>query len=428
MQNSMENNCSPKKYGWVKTLLVSILGTSIGVGLTFGVNRLVDYKKQQAAQRETAIMAVCDIDQISRDLKEELAEQDSLFKVTMYLFTHQERINTVGMDTINMIFNYLCENPLRVKMWKADTKENSFNSGMDARMNLGNNQFFDNVQSCYYLRRSLAKMMDEAPVFRQPISKEDYEEMMLNLNPEEIDYNGNPEPDASRAIVKQILKRKATLLYIKRVFSRRDSYKTAIVFLERMNKENKRLMNITEKDIEAYRKRNTEDNLEQANAELINGTWEVEFSDSNKRIYLFREDKTSEHTVKMETQAQILLPQEKTEVFVVTPLTFRLKGHWDLKGDTLFTEYDSKTAELLSFDMDVSNFPKSALERLKDSMEIKKERLKNFFMESIKQQTFKESFVITVDKGGNTMVWTWEVPTPAGNTQKNSIQVTRKLD
>ena len=49
-------------------------------------------------------------------------------------------------------------------------------------------------------------------------------------------------------------------------------------------------------------------------------------------------------------------------------------------------------------------------------------------MESIKQQTFKESFVITADKGGNTMVWTWEVPTPAGNTQKNSIQVTRKLD
>lgn len=49
-------------YGWLKSLLLSILGTFIGVGLTFYADRTVEKRQQKKAQRETAIMAVCDID------------------------------------------------------------------------------------------------------------------------------------------------------------------------------------------------------------------------------------------------------------------------------------------------------------------------------------------------------------------------------
>ncbi|MCR5316438.1 MAG: hypothetical protein K6E52_11130 [Bacteroidaceae bacterium] len=59
-----------KGKGWLKDLLITILGTSIGVGLTFTADRLVDSHKQEAARRETAIMAVCDIDEIVQGLKD----------------------------------------------------------------------------------------------------------------------------------------------------------------------------------------------------------------------------------------------------------------------------------------------------------------------------------------------------------------------
>lgn len=156
--------------GWFADLLLTTLGTAIGVGLTFFVNDKVEDAHRRAAQRETAIMAVCDIDEIVQGLKDEMQLEDSLFKVAMYVATHQELIDSLPIDTLDMAFKYLYDDPTVVKPWTADTKENAFNSGIDARMNLGNNQFYDNVQSCYYVRRSLMKVMADAPMFRRPPS------------------------------------------------------------------------------------------------------------------------------------------------------------------------------------------------------------------------------------------------------------------
>ena len=177
----MEKNSKQTQTPWLRQLLLSILGTAIGVGLTFFVNNMVQKNNQRAAQRETAIMAVCDIDEITQGLKDEIQLEDSLFKVTMYVATHQELIEKLSMDTLDMAFEYLYDDPTVVKPWTADTKENAFNSGIDARMNLGNNQFYDNVQSCYYVRRSLMKVMADAPMFRRPVSKDAYEDFMWTV-------------------------------------------------------------------------------------------------------------------------------------------------------------------------------------------------------------------------------------------------------
>ncbi len=155
-----------------KQMSLGILATAIGVGLTFFVDNMVEKNHQRAAQRETAIMAVCDIDEIAQGLKDEIQLEDSLFKVTMYVSTHQELIDSLSMDTLDMAFEYLYDNPTVVRGWMADTKETAFNSSLDARMNIGNHQFYDNVQSCYYVRRSLTKVMADAPEFRRPLSKE----------------------------------------------------------------------------------------------------------------------------------------------------------------------------------------------------------------------------------------------------------------
>ncbi|MBR4920006.1 MAG: hypothetical protein IKZ62_01650 [Prevotella sp.] len=415
------------RFSWLKGFLVSLLGTSIGVGLTFTVNRCVDTRKQQAAQRETVIMAVCDIDEITQGLKEEMLMEDSLFKVAMYVSTHQELIDSLPMDTLDMAFEYLYDNPMKVKGWTADTKENAFNSGIDARMNIGNNQFYDNVQTCYYVRRSLIKRMEEAPVFRRPVSKEDYEKFLQSLNPLEIDQSGVPYPHAQRRVMKQIFAQESTTLYLKRFFSRRDAYLRATIDMERLNRDNKMLMNISDEDVEAYIERNSGNVLELASEELILGTWEIR-QGQDLRTLVFKESNISELTVHLVGNFQIILQEEHRDVLVLTPLTYHLKGRWELRGDTLITDYDPKTLKMLSFDLDASNFPKTALERLKDSLEIKKEMAKNFITEQLKHQDFKDVSLISFDQYGNTIKMKQKQQTPAGKKEVFTIQLYRKQE
>ena len=408
--------------GWLSELLLTTLGTAIGLGLTFFVNDKVEDAHRRAAQRETAIMAVCDIDEIVQGLKDEIQLEDSLFKVAMSVATHQELIDSLPMDTLDMAFKYLYDDPAVVKEWTADTKENAFNSGIDARMNLGNNQFYDNVQSCYYVRRSLMKVMADAPMFQRPVSKNAYEDALYELPTDALDHHGVPLPDARRYVMKSVFAHKSTTLYIKRYFIRREAYQNAIMKLERLNRENKLLMDITDEDIEKYIKQNSENVSQQAMADLILGTWLVD-----KDTIAFHEDNTFERTWVMELQMQSILVVEQKEVFVLIPTTIRTKGQWKLDGDMLTVDNDFSSAEMLSFDFDTSNFPQSALERLRDSLEIKKEMARKYILESFRHRDdTKAEYALSFDKSANTMVWTFEEPTPSGNKQTTSIQLYRK--
>ncbi len=409
--------------GTVKELLLTTLGTAIGVGLTFFVNDKVEDAHRRAAQRETAIMAVCDIDEIVQGLKDEIQLEDSLFKVTMYVASHQELIDSLPIDTLDMAFKYLYDDPAVVKEWTADTKENAFNSGIDARMNLGNNQFYDNVQSCYYVRRSLMKVMADAPMFQRPVSKNAYEDALYELPTDALNHSGVPLPEARRYVMKSVFAHKSTTLYIKRYFKRREAFQNAVTKLEGLNRENKLLMDITDEDIEKYIRQNSENVSQQTIADLIIGTWLIE----DKNTFAFHEDNTFEMTCVTELQAQVLLEEEQKEVFVVIPASFRTKGQWTLNGDTLRGEYDFSTAEMLSFDYDTSNFPQSALERMKDSLEIEKEETRKKFLEMFRhREDTKYESVVSFDKSGNTMSWTHEETTPAGNKQTTSMQLYRK--
>ena len=82
---------------------------------------------------------------------------------------------------------------------------------------------------------------------------------------------------------------------------------------------------------------------------------------------------------------------------------------------------------MLSFDFDTSSFPQSALERLKDSLEIKKDEARKGTLEMFRhREDTKHESVVSFDKSGNTMAWTSEETSPVGNKQTTSLQLYRK--
>ncbi len=385
-------------------MLISIVGTSIGVGLSFTVNRMVESHKQQEAQRETAMMAVYDIEEILRQVKEEKELEHNLFEVTMYASTHQEEMETMSEDTLHKVITYLLDDPTVVKRWAVDTRENAFNSSMDARRNLGSAQFYDNVQACYQVRRELKQYMENTQTFKRPLSSEDYEQFLLQLGPDEMDYSTSlPLPQAVAPFLKQLFQKREATLYLKRYFQRVDAYRSAATSLERLNRENKYLMNISDKDLEEYVRQNV-DRQQPATAKLIEGTWEITQNEESG-TYKFYADSTTEFIINSVNQIQLILGAEKTEVYITTPITVYMKGKWALKGDSIEVTYDNETIEYLSFDVDWSNLPKAALERAKDSLEIKKEGIKNYGLLLIKQRKHDFSRKVTLDISGNTMLW-----------------------
>ena len=412
-------------YGWLRNLLVSIIGTFIGVGLTFFADRMVEKRQQKKAQRETAIMAVCDIDEIIQKLKDEKQMEDSLYQVAFYVSTHLENIESMSYDSLLMAFNYVYENRAEVKPWTVDTKENTFNSGMDARMNLGNNQFYDNVQSCYYFRRKLMKVMEDGKVFQRPLTEEGFEQLVLQLKPEDLDSYGAPTVKAEREIVKQVFEQKKTLLYLSRVFYRRNSYVGAIRDLERLNKENKLLMDISDKEIEGYLKRNSVGSSGTLTEDMLEGTWDNDISD-NKQTYIFHQGGATELIVSGNAEMYFELPEENMTVAVPTPFTIHIDGHWELKGDSLKTVFDMASAELLSFELDLSGLPQSAIEREKDSLEINKEEIKAESLQALKTQNeFDFVDAVSIDKSGNNMVLMRHVK---GQKEPVAMHFTRKQE
>ena len=57
-----EDNRKERRSWWMQ-FLISVIGTAIGVGLTFAVSNRLENRKKEQAQRLTAMMVIHDIDE-----------------------------------------------------------------------------------------------------------------------------------------------------------------------------------------------------------------------------------------------------------------------------------------------------------------------------------------------------------------------------
>ena len=86
---------------------ISVLGTAIGVGLTFAVNNRMENRKKEQAQRLTAMMVIHDIDESVTMLKTMRNEEEKGYNATMYLMEHLDQLDSVPQDTLYQVVNYL---------------------------------------------------------------------------------------------------------------------------------------------------------------------------------------------------------------------------------------------------------------------------------------------------------------------------------
>jgi hypothetical protein len=406
--------------GSLKELLMTFLGTTISIVLTFGTTALLDNREKAAQQRQTAIMSVYDIDEIIRMLKEDMEKEKVLSEVTNYVFTHQEELDSMSSDTLKMTVAYLVEDMTEKPEWADDSKEKAFSGNIEVRQNMKYAQFYDNVRESYRLRRELLGHLEKDIEFSRPVSDTDYHQFVQQLDFTDFDTDGNLTENASRSLLRHAFQQRSTELYLRCFFRRRENYAYYIMYLIRLNRENKFMADITDDDMAEYVKKNVDKTMPVTAQQLI-GTWEEQFVDNDVFHYKLKKDQMVEFIYNAVNKLDLYLKDEKMYVPILVPTTTRLKGHWELKGDSLKMNFDNKTLEVLAIDVDFSKLPKSALERSKGQ----KQRIKDVYIEMYQQKDWTISRKVSFDLSGQILLYEEQEKTLWGTKKTTTNQMVR---
>ena len=337
---STEKEKKKKSDSWWARLLLSIIGTAIGVGLTFTVNNRRDYHKKEQAQRLMAIMVIHDIDASINTLKTLKEETETEYNATMYVREHLNQLDSVPIDTLNLALAFIVDGGEEFRF--DNSKEKIFHSSPDTWQNLGCMKFIDNVQSCYYNRQRFQDMYNKSGQWQKPLPLEVYEELNNgndNLSLEEVLYQTY---EKMRKMLKEYLEDGHVKYYID-CTSRRLGYMGGLIkYWTQVNNENKFLMSITDEELEDY-VNNINTNGIAVTEKSLTGPWTSSPTDDDLIQFEFRKDHTYSYEYTITSPANINFSQGKLKGI------YKEFGTWELKGDSLIANPDS-----VDFEVDAS--------------------------------------------------------------------------
>ena len=352
-----------KGINW-KQFLVTLLGTSIGVALTFTLNGMRESHKKERAQRLTAVMIIHDIDNTVETLKG-IKRQEELQGTRALLWLEQpDSLKTAPFDSIYPVLEWMFNNGLDYHF--DDSKERIFHSSQDSWQNLGSVKFIDNVQSFYYSRQGLENQFNTDDRFIYPIPQKEYREYIYDA-----DYKTEEEYyELARKYLKRKLSQKDVRYFLDFASTRARLISQWIDYWTRMNEENKFLMGITDQEMDDYINSITQTGVAVTARKLL-GTWKMErAADNTQAYYEFRKDSLFSYVVRRNR------PWVTADWSGTVKVRAEMGGKWHLQGDSLIMAGDPKIVEM---DVDLSEM--TAVEGKKDSLEA---WAKNYREEAVK--------------------------------------------
>ncbi|MBO4671188.1 MAG: hypothetical protein J5640_05035 [Bacteroidales bacterium] len=318
---------------WLQ-FIISVLGTAIGVGLTFGLNGILEKNKQNQAQRLTAIMAIHDIDNTIDELKSMKKNEEKYCELLEYAVARKDRLDTVPYDTLTKVINCMLD---RYTERRFDTsKEKIFNSDLDTWQNLGNMKFIDNVQSFFYNRQSFLEDLNHSDLWHRPIPEAEYMQLFMGIGWLTMEKYC----ELASAFLKKKLGDNRVIYYIDVAGYRVDNLKNWIDSWTALNEENKFLMGITDKEMDDYIN-SFVDNGVAVTRRSLTGSWTRDMEDDNSETITFSAD----NSFTAESVSTISNHWEQWSGKYTTRFTY--SGTWEMKGDSLIMIDNPLAAEMV---------------------------------------------------------------------------------
>ncbi len=304
---------------WGKSILTSVLGTTISILLTFGTSALVESREKANTQRQTAMMVIHDIDVCVEQMEEIAKDEEKMNNAAQYVLAHLDQIATLPEDTIQLTIEMLANyNDTHTTFDNA--KENIFKSSQDIWSNLDNMAFIDNMEKFYRERKEMEGLMSKSPVFIKPISFDEWNQIHIDskANNYDIDY---------AAILKEKMKDRKVQFYIDNSTARARFYRNYAQRWRDISDRNKFIMDIGDEELAEYIKNSQRSGSTVSKRDLI-GQWELKANGIQDQYYEFLEN----DSFSTKTIAHWGNPFYNDEII----LTIIFGGKWSLKNDTLF--------------------------------------------------------------------------------------------
>lgn len=375
---------------WWTPLLVSIIGTAIGVGLTFAVNNWMDKRQKQQTQRLMAMMVIHDIDESITYLKNYKQEVETMYYTTMYVRDHLSQLDSLPADTLLQALKFIVNNEedFRFDM----SKEKIFHSSPDIWQNLGSMKFIDNVQSFYYNRQTLQNVFNRPNLWQEPVPIKETECLMIRSNNLSLEEYYEQYYNTMRELLKVKLADAHVNYYIDYTPQRLSVIADFIKEWTMMNDENKFLMSITDEEMENYVNSFNTNGISVKEKSLI-GTWSSSSMDELNQ-FEFRKDHTYSFMNHETTTANINFSQGKlTRIYIET-------GTWKLEGDSLFAKPDSVDYNVDASGMKVQPEKREMLDNWVQNYQ--KEGL-TYYRNTIKDSNYRRSWNAHLDASRNKM-------------------------
>lgn len=387
---SMEKKSTYKKIDW-QEFFISVIGTAIGIAITFIVDGMLERRNKAQAQRLTAIMVIHDIDNSIDIVKEMREEEERNGELLRLALKQRDHLEGMPFDTLNSVLVVLTDS--RSEFSFDTSKEKIFNSDLDTWQNLGNMAFLDNVQSFYHHRQWFQDGVNQSTMWKKPISDEEYMQFIMGT--------GWVTREAYAAALLPLLKEKLysnRVAYYINISSGRIDYLTQLIdYWTGLNDENKFLMGIADQELEDYVSNISKKGTPLKRSTLL-GHWVLTIGDQTNE-YDFHGDHSYDFTI------------DYASAFMKT-MTFsgRLKmkisygGDWSFQGDSLVLTPNYNT-------VDVSVDPSALVpdENMQDSLDAWVIRYREQTMDNFKEMADKgdkRTFKALLDSSHDKMEWT----------------------
>lgn len=328
----MEKKSTRRKTAW-QQFFITVIGTAIGVALTFVVSGIMERRNKAQAQRLTAIMVIHDIDNSIDVLKQMKAEEASNGELLHLALKQRDHLEGLPNDTLTRVLGILTDS--RTEFSFDTSKEKIFNSDLDTWQNLGNMAFLDNAQSFYHNRQGFQEGVNQSTMWKKPIPDEEYMQFIMG---------GRWEAEeefviALRPFLKKNLYENRVVYYIN-VSSSRQNYLTQVIdYWTWLNNENKFLMGISDRELENYVNNINKTGVPLTRSKLL-GHWVLNVGDQTNE-YDFHRNHSYDFAVDYKP-AFI-----KTSFFSGRlKMRFFYRGKWSFLGDSLVLTPDYNTTEV----------------------------------------------------------------------------------
>ena len=311
-----------KVNSWSKELLMSVIGTTISIVLTFGTAYLIEQHQRKVEGREIAMMVIHDIDQYAKKFRDNAQDEAKNHDLAMYVLEHIDNIQSIPLDTIDKVVNYISYvegNEDRID----ESIEKTFQSNQKSWRSIDAPSFIDEARDFFHNRRLTYQMISTEAIFRKPINREEVLQRYITS------MKTGKDPDWPDFLRKK-LQDEEVILFIQLHDQRLSVLNVTADNYQDMSNRCKFIMNITDEELQAFLDKRKRTGEKLTDKKLV-GRWTTQ--DEQQQTIEFKKDHTFTQFVERRYPSPTYHGRLK--------ITLIYTGSWEIKKDTLYRYLDA---------------------------------------------------------------------------------------